>query len=103
MARNRTDLSPIFKEILGNNNVYYQSPAPHLLKYPCIMYELDQRTINHADNLAYKDMNRYTITLIGKDPDNSEFIDRLINLPYCTHERRFITDNLYHDVFNLYY
>lgn len=103
MARNRRDLSPIFKNILGNSNVYFQSPAPHLIKYPCILYEIDRRDTYFADDSVYRDLNRYTVTLIDKNPDNDEFIDQLVNLQYCSHDRRYIADNLYHDVFVLYY
>ena len=105
MARDRRNLSPIFKDILGkgNENVYFQSPAPHMLKYPCIIYELNNRDTHHADDLIYKDMNRFTVTLIDRNPDNTEYVDKLLNLQYCSYDRRFIADNLYHDVFNLYY
>lgn len=103
MARDRRDLSPIFKGILGNENVYFQSPAPHMLRYPCILYEIDKRDTHHANDHVYKDMNRYTVTLIDRNPDNDDYVDQLINLQYCSHDRRFISDNLYHDVFNLYY
>ena len=103
MARDRRELSPIFKGILENGNVYYQSPAPHMLKYPCIVYELNNRDAQNADDSMYKSMNRFTVTLIGTNPDNDEYIDKLLELPYCSHDRRFITENLYHDVFNLYF
>lgn len=103
MARNRVDLSQIFKDILGNNNVYFQPPAEHILKYPCIIYERDRRDTNHANDHIYKDMNQYTITLIGKLADNDDLIDKLLELQYCAYDRRFISDNLYHDTFTLYY
>lgn len=103
MARDRRNLSKIFREIVGINNVYFQKPGPNGLKYPCIIYDLDDRYINYADNRNYKDMNRFTVTLIGRDPDNDELIDRLLEIPYCSMDRRFVSDNLYHDVFNLYY
>lgn len=103
MARKRIDLSPVFRGILGNNNVYFQPPASHILKYPCIIYERNSRDTDHADDLIYKDYNQYTITLIGRDSDNDDYIDKLLEIPYCSYDRRFISDNLYHDVFNLYY
>lgn len=103
MAKKRTELSPILRSILGSNNVYFQSPAPHKLTYPCIVYEISSRNVNYADNTRYKDMNQYTVTLIGKDPDNDEYIDQLLDLPYCSFDRRFVSDNLYHDVFNLFF
>jgi len=103
MARNRIELSPIFKEILGNNNVYFQQPAQHMLKYPCIIYEKSAWNIDYADDSSYKNLCRYTITLIGKNPDNDDLVIKLLALPYCSFDRRFITDNLYHDVFELYF
>lgn len=103
MARSRKDLSPIFRSILGNNNVYYQSPGPNGLSYPCIIYSMEKREERFADSLRYKDWNHYTVTLIGKNPDNDSTIDQILALPYCTHDRRYIADNLYHDVFDLFY
>lgn len=103
MARNRRELSPIFREILGNNNVYFQSPGQNLLKYPCIIYEFTTRDNRFANDHIYKDKGRYTITLICSNPDNDELIDKILELPYCSHDRRFISENLYHDVFDLFY
>lgn len=103
MARSRKGLSPIFKEILDNPFVYYQSPGPNIVKYPCIVYELSDKRIDYANNFLYKDMNRYTVTLISKVPDNDEYIDQIVRLPYCSYDRRFISENLYHDVFDLFY
>lgn len=104
MARDRRELSPIFREILGNDNVYFQSPKPNSLKYPCIVYSMESRENWNADDLVYRDKNRYTVTLIGKNPDNAETIDKFFSkLKYIRHDRRFINDNLYHDVFNLYF
>ena len=104
MARDRRELSPIFREILGNNNVYFQGPKPNSLKYPCIIYTLERREKWNADNQIYRNMNHFTVTLIGNNPDNDELIDSILDrLPYCYHDRRFINENLYHDVFDLYY
>ena len=103
MARNRTDLSPIFKEILGSNNVYFQAPPVNHMEYPCILYFRDQRNVDHADNLKYRDHAHYTVTLIGSNPDNDAIVDGLLALEYCSFDRRYVTDNLYHDVFDLYY
>lgn len=103
MARDRKELSPIFKSILGNKNVYYQSPGPNLMKYPCIVYALDKRDTDYANNTIYADRNHYTVTLITQGPDNDALIDAIIRLPYCSHDRRFISENLYHDVFDLFY
>lgn len=103
MARDRRDLSQIFREKLKVKHVYYQQPAPNMLQYPCVIYELDRRDTIHADDRVYRDMNRFTVTLIGKDVDNDALYDKMLEIPYCQSERRFVNDGLYHDVFTIYY
>lgn len=103
MARNRRDLSKIFREKLEINNVYFQSPGPNGLKYPCVIYSLNNRNTSYADNHVYKDMNHFTVMLIGNNPDNDALIDKMLEIPYISFDRRYINDGLYHDVFDLYY
>lgn len=103
MARSRKDLSPIFKSILGNDSVYWQRPSTNLLEYPCIIYSRDAHEIDRAGNEIYRDHNRYTITLIDKRADNDDVVEAILALQYCDHDRHYIADNLYHDVFTLYY
>ena len=103
MARDRRDLSRLFREKLGLEHVYFQSPAPNMLVYPCLLYELNNRNIQHANDHVYRDMNHFTVTLIGRNPDNDDLIDKMLEIPYCSYDRRFINDGLYHDVFDLYY
>ena len=103
MARDRRDLSRIFREKLKVKHVYYQQPAPNMLQYPCVIYELDRKDIDHADDRVYRDMNRFTVTLIGKEVDNDAMYDAMLEIPYCQSERRFVNDGLYHDVFTIYY
>lgn len=103
MARKREELSRILKNILGNNRVYFQSPGPNTLEYPCIIYSFETFQSDAADNIKYRNFKRYSITLIDRKPDNDEIFNKLLDIPYCSHNRRFITENLYHDVFNLYF
>lgn len=105
--RNRTDLSPVFKRILASKydryKVYFQPPAGQKIEYPCIIYQKSNYSTDYADNLIYRKHTHYIVTLIGFDADNEELIDQLLALRYCSFDRRFISDNLYHDVFDLYY
>ena len=103
MARNRRELSVLFRERLGLEHVYFQRPAPNMMQYPCVIYEINKRETRHANDHVYRDMNHYTVTLIGKEIDNDVLVDRMIEIPYCSQDRRFISDGLYHDVFDLYY
>lgn len=102
MSKSRVDLQYLLEDILGSRYVYFQPPESIKLKYPCIVYERsDIRTVK-ADNLKYTVQKRYTVTYISEDPD-SDVPDKLIQLPYCSFDRHFISGNMNHDVFDLYY
>lgn len=99
---NRLDLQALLEELLGSENVYYQPPASVRMSYPAIVYS--RKTIDNtsANNAAYMQSSSYEITVIDKNPD-SEFVTKVSKLPLCRHDRQFISDNLYHDAFTLYY
>lgn len=100
--KSRVDLDAVLVDILGSEFVYFQPPNGTKIKYPCIVYELSQIRKRMAENKAYTVLKSYTVTFIHKDPD-SPITDKILKLPYCRFDRRFVTDNLYHDVFTLYY
>lgn len=101
MSKQRIDLQSLLESILGSRNVYFQPPTK--MVYPCIMYERANAFTDKADNINYQTAMRYTLTLIGKVADNQELVEQIMSIPYCTYERSYKADNLYHDVFNLYW
>lgn len=102
MAKNRLELQTLLETILGSRYVYFQPPESKKLKYPCITYELADIDTRKADDIKYLKFKRYTVTLIHSDPDNA-LIDVLDDLEYCEFDRVFISDNLYHYVYTLYF
>lgn len=98
------ELQEILQGILGNDGkAYFQPPENIKLKYPCIVFERTNALISYADNNPYQVTKRYTVTLITKSADNDKYLDQLLQLPMCTFDRQFVTDNLVHDVFNIYF
>ena len=102
MAKPREMLQILFEGLLGSRNVYFQPPESVKLNYPCIVYERSGIRADLADNKAYLKYKRYTVTYIDEDPD-SDVPDRLLGLSYCSFDRHFISENLNHDVFTLYF
>lgn len=88
-------------ELRGNNYIYFQPPANIRMSYPAIRYNLSDIQNLPADNIKYKTMKRYTIISVTTDPDD-DIIDKINALPYCTYDRHYVQDNLYHDVFSIY-
>lgn len=97
------DLQNKLKELLGSENVYFQPPTNQRMQYPCIVVE--RRKINqlNADNRMYLYDKCYTLTHIGYDED-PDIIDLLLkSFQMIRYDRPFVSDNLYHDVFELFW
>ena len=90
------------EEMLGNRNVYYQPPENLKMNYPAIRYKKSKVDSDYADDRTYNNTKRYELIVIDKMPDNP-VIDRLLELPYCSFDRHYESDNLNHDVLTLYY
>ena len=101
-GKKRAELDAVLRDILGNSHCYFQPPESIKLKFPCIIYEREGYSVRHADNSPYMSSKRYSIKLIYKDPD-SALPDKIQDLPMCSFDRRFVSDNLYHDVFTIYW
>ena len=102
MAR-RLQLQAELEELLGSRNVYFQPPESKKLKYDCIIYNRDNVASTKADNHNYLNVNRYNVMFLSRDPDNEMPIKILEHFEYCTYSRHYVADNIYHDVFTLYY
>jgi hypothetical protein len=98
----RLQLQALLEGIPGIKNAYYQAPPADMMEYPCIIYELDNRDTNHADNNPYRITKRYQVTVIYWDAD-SDIPDAVAHLPLCSFSRKFIVNNLHHEVFNIYF
>ena len=94
-------LRGIVKARCGSENVY-QPPANLRMKYTCITYELDKIRNRDADNGVYRQTVHYTVTVIATNPDR-EMTAAMSLLEKASHDRHFISDNLYHDVFSVWY
>lgn len=84
------------------SEVYYQPPSNFRMVYPCIRYSLDNTFDRYADNGRYNNYNRFTITIIDKDPD-SILYKYILEMPYTSFNRVYQADNLYHYVITIYY
>lgn len=100
MSKNRLDLDKILRTLC--DHIYYSPPATIKMKYPCIVYDLSNARTQFGDNNPYKITNQYLLTVIDEDPD-STIVPKVQLLPMCTFDRHYISDNLNHNVFNLYF
>lgn len=96
----RQELQDLLVEITPH--VYFQPPANVQMEYPCIVYKRDYIDTKFADNAAYRNTRRYQVTVIDRNPD-SPIVEAIAELPLCIFAQNFVTDNLHHDIFTLYF
>lgn len=97
----RLKLHSRFVEILGNNNVYFNPPESVKMQYDAIRYVRKKIDNTHANNAVYKQDYCYEVTAIYRDPD-SDLPIKLSQLPKCSHDRQYKSENLIHDVFTIF-
>ena len=98
----RLDLQATFEDILGSRNVYFQPPASLLMQYPAIRYELKDFQNKSANNSStYIMATGYECTLIMREPD-TEYLQKIFQIPYCKFGRYYRADNLHHYTFTIY-
>lgn len=108
MAKTRLELNAILCGIInitepdGDTHVYFDPPMDLKMKYPAIRYKRKKIDKVYANNIAYMYRTPYEIIMIDKSPD-SEYVSKLLALPYCSHDRHYMANNLHHDVFTIYH
>ena len=95
-------LQELLEKLFECRHVYYQPPDNLIMEYPAIRYSLSDIDSKYANNKMYVGMKCYDIVVIDKEPDNP-IIEKLLELPYASFNRHYISDNLNHDIIKLYY
>lgn len=102
MSRPRLELQSLLEDILGSRNVYFQPPESVRMKYPAIVYRLNSVQNRYADDMPYLRNKSYRVTVIDKNPD-TKIPDRIGELPLCRFDSHFVSDNLNHYIFTIYF
>lgn len=100
--RIRADLQLLLEGIMESTNVYFQPPSTVMMKYPCIVYKRIDLDSDFANNRLYLGRTVYEVILIDKNPDTI-YINKILSIPLTKYVRQYVTNNLYHDVFRIYY
>lgn len=98
----RLQLHEILCDILGSKNVYFQPPENVKIQYPAILYSRSKIDSKKANNKSYKIDFEYEIIFVNNKYETDHIID-MLSLPTCKHDRHYVMNNLYHDVYTLYF
>lgn len=98
----RTELHDTLKRFNENDNVYYNPPTNLKMNYRAIRYNLSSIHGEHANDKRYLNRKRYDLIVICKESD-PEVVDKLLELPYCSFNTHYKSDNLNHYSLTLYW
>lgn len=98
-----SDLRTELIQITGIKNVYYQPPSNVRMNYPCIRFKLDGADVKYASNTPYRMMVKYQIIYVTNKVDDDMITQLPSQLRYCSFNRQYTSDNLYHYVFEVFY
>lgn len=98
-----SDLRTELIQITGIKNVYYQPPSNVRMNYPCIRFKLDGADVKYASNTPYRMMVKYQIIYVTNKVDDDMITQLPSQLRYCSFDRQYTSDNLYHYVFGVFY
>jgi len=98
----RLEFQAVLAGIQEDLAVYFQPPPNVAMRYPAIVYNRDFQYAAYADNDLYSRKTRYQVTVIDRDPD-SLIPDKVAALPLTRYVRHFTTENLNHDIYDVYF
>lgn len=101
--KRRLYLQSLLKEIPEVQEVYFQPPEDVKLKFPCIIYKWDRTKDLRADDTLYNSRRGYSITIVDQNPDSAIPIIFQKNFPLASFDRSYVSNNMNHWVYNLYW
>lgn len=99
----RADFHQELCEVLGSDHVYFTPNENVKLRYPCFVYEFSTDRNFNADDKRYIKREGYDVTVISKDADETFKDDLEDAFLYCEWIRSFVSENLNHHIYKIYY
>lgn len=97
----RIELNSELKAI--TDNVYFQPPSNLTLKYPCIVYSLQDGYETYANDYYYSGTDKYDVIVIDRSPTSTIANKIRGSFRSCSIKQRYVADGLYHAKLELYY
>jgi len=98
----RLEFQAVLEALDPSLSAYFQPPSDVEMVYPAIVYNRDLEAVQFADNTPYFRTTRYQVTVIDKNPD-STIPGKVAALPLSRFVRHFTTENLNHDIYDVYF
>lgn len=101
MARSRIELQSKLRTIASY--AYYIRPSNNSMHYPCFVYKYHAPSVVRADNIGYARTNCYEVVYISES-ENEAIVDIMLEeFEHCSPGAPYISDDLHHYPFTIYY
>lgn len=84
------------------DHVYFQPPESIKIVYPAIIYKRDGLMDIFSDDDIYHRRDEFLVTVVDTDPDSS-VVEAVSKLRFCSFQSSFVSENLNHTNFQIYY
>lgn len=115
MERRSDLLLKDLRDLLGTDEVYFQ-PSDNAgdgeyesyiftgIDYPCFIVKRTTAYQPAANDRNYIFRPGYEVSYINRDEPDPEMLEKVMqSFGHCHYERHYVSDNLHHDVFMIYY
>lgn len=100
----RLDLQGCLEDLMGAGVMVRFQPPPNVkLTYPCCLYERSNGKTTFAGNMPYTFTNKYTVTIIDRNPDSIYVEKMAMTFPMCVMDRAYAADGLNHFVYTIFW
>ena len=116
MERRSDLLIQELKNLLKTDEVYFQASADAGItgneeayiftgiEYPCFIVKRTTAYQPRANDKLYQFRPGYEVTYINRDEPDPEMLELVgETFPYAAYQRHFVSENLHHDVWMIYY
>lgn len=100
MEAHRLKIHNRLKELCPN--VYYQPGDSTTLKYPCIIYSLDDVDNRHADDAHFFMFYSWSVTIISRKANDPMFTNIYNQFQMIKMKSLGVTDQMYHGYYTIY-
>ena len=82
---------------------WYQKPPANQMTYPCFVYKAIQPKVVYANNHGYLTIPGYEVLYISQTEEDGIWQKMLEEFCYCSPGTKYVSDQLYHYPFTIYY
>lgn len=102
--KHKNDVGDILSNVIGDEDLVHFQPSESIkLTFPCILFKFEGFKDFFANDGRHMLREKYSVTHVYQNPEADLKEEILSAFLFASFDRQYIADNLYHDVYTIYY